>query len=196
MMGAAALTRLLVLHIRGRAQRIMRTTLVALHRRYFSLGNSHFLLLAMARCFSAKPVNFTAASRLPAPLAGYPITQRPGANDGSGANWGRLILHSWGSARASSTALSARHDAANGLGLVARPPLDNRGLVGGPRAWGTGIAGNRIWQRHGQLGRLAGRKPTCRPVEMGLRGGFGPEDARAPFGDVEVDLQDATLRPE
>src|ERR1700694_5471593 len=91
MMGTAALTGLFVLHVSRRHQGVMRPTLVALHRRYFPLGNCHFLLLAMARRFAAIPGISAAASRVPAPLAWNPINQRPGSNWGSGAGCGRLI---------------------------------------------------------------------------------------------------------
>src|ERR1700674_2027485 len=77
MMGTAALTGLFVLHVSRRHQGVMRPTLVALHRRYFPLGNCHFLLLAMARRFAAIPGFSAAASRVPAPLAWNPNKPTP-----------------------------------------------------------------------------------------------------------------------
>ena len=53
----------------------------------------------------------------------------------------------------------------------------------------------RIRQYGGEDGGIAAREPRCGLVEESLRGGFGAVGAVAELGDVEIDLQDAPLRP-
>ena len=60
----------------------------------------------------------------------------------------------------------------------------------------AGVALDRVGQRRRQQRRLA-RVELARPfVEVALRGRLDAVDAVAPFGDVEIDLDRARLRPD
>src|ERR1700689_5824056 len=67
------------------------------------------------------------------------------------------------------------------------PTLKRRGT--------RGVALDRVRKRGRQQRRLVRIELTCALVEIALRGGFDPVDPVAPFGDVEINLKRARLRP-
>ena len=90
---------------------------------------------------------------------------------------------------------AAAIDARGGFAGAGGTGLDDRSAMRRPRPGAAGLAFDGVWQANREQGCLARGEARGRLAEVGLRRRLGTEDAGAPFDDVEVDLEDAPLRP-